>query len=54
VAALFTGNKVLLKSDTRTGVVMENFVKLLLHCGAYPDSFNLIHCGGKVMENILI
>lgn len=53
IAGLFTGNKVLLKPDTRTAIVMEHFIRLLLHCGAFPDSFDFIHADGVQTEKIL-
>ena len=32
---------------------MEHFLRLLEYCGAYTDSFDLVHCKGNDMENIL-
>ena len=33
IGALISGNKVLLKNDSRTGIVMEEFIKMMIHCG---------------------
>lgn len=33
---------------------MEHFLRLLEHCGAYTDSFDMVHCQGSDMEKILL
>lgn len=52
--ALFTGNKVLLKTDERAAVLMEHFLRLLGHCGAPSDSYDLLHCTGPEFERVLL
>lgn len=54
IAGVFTGNKVLLKADNRTSIIMEHFLKLLEHCGGFTDSFDLVHCKGNDMEKLLV
>lgn len=53
LGALITGNKVLIKSDNRVSIVMEQFIRMLLYCGAPSKDFDYINCDGLVMENIV-
>jgi 1-pyrroline-5-carboxylate dehydrogenase len=53
MGALFMGNKAIIKADSRVGIVVEAFTRLLLDCGMPPDDMLLIHCRGKVMEKIV-
>jgi len=53
IGALITGNKVLLKSDNRVSLVMEQFLRMLLFCGAPPSDFDFINCNGPTMENLI-
>lgn len=53
LAALFTGNKVLAKIDSKVSLVFEQFIRLLSHCGLPPSDLNLIHCDGPNMEKLL-
>ena len=53
IGALLTGNKVLIKSDSKVSVVVEQFVRLLLHCGMPAEDVNFINCQGPEMEKIL-
>ena len=53
MGALYMGNKALVKSDTKVSVVMEQFVRLMIACGAPPTDFDFIHCDGRTMNDIL-
>lgn len=53
IGALLTGNKVLLKSDYRVSVVIEQFLRMLLYCGAPPLDFDYINTDGLTMESIV-
>ncbi len=53
LGALFMGNKAIIKADSRVGIVIEAFTRLLLDCGMPPDDMLLIHCRGEVMEKIV-
>ena len=54
MGALFMGNKVLLKVDSRVSVVMEQALRLLHHCGLPMTDLDLIHCDAAVMHRLLI
>jgi len=53
MGALFMGNHVTLKCASTTSAVMEEIVRMLLECGMPPGDLNLIHCGGKVMNELM-
>ena len=53
LGALFMGNKVVVKADTKVGIVAEAFIRLLLDCGMPKDDMLLIHCRGEVMERLV-
>ena len=44
LGALFMGNKVLLKVDSRVSAVIEQFLRLLIHAGLPATDIDLIHC----------
>lgn len=54
MGALFMGNKVLVKPDIKTGMPLEQFIRLLHHCGLPKDDLSMIYCDGPVAEKILI
>ena len=54
MGALMTGNKVLLKVDSRVSHSMQNFIKLMFHLGAPTDSLTMIHSDGRSAERILV
>jgi 1-pyrroline-5-carboxylate dehydrogenase len=54
MGALFMGNKVLLKCDSRVSVVMEQALRLLHACGLPKGDLDFINCGGPVMHDILM
>lgn len=53
MAALFMGNKPILKQASVTSIVAEAFVRLLLYCGMPKEDMMLIHCAGPVMEKLV-
>jgi len=53
MGALYMGNKPLVKGDSRTSIVLEQWVRMLHHCGMPKEDLDFIHCEGPVMEKIL-
>ena len=53
MGALFMGNKVLVKPDVKTGMPLEQFVRLLHYCGLPKTDLSLIYSDGPVTEQIL-
>jgi len=53
IGALMSGNKVLVKGDSRVSIVLKKFLELLHHCGLPPLDCDLIHCEGSAMEQLL-
>lgn len=53
LGALFMGNRPLLKADSKVSIVIEQFLRLLVHCGLSPDDIDLIHCRGERMGELL-
>ena len=49
MAALFTGNRPLVKSDSKVSIVTEQFIRLLIKCGLPAGDLDLIHCSGENM-----
>merc|ERR1711862_969657 len=47
------GNHVTLKAASTVSIVMEQFVRLLAHCGMPLEDVNLIHCSGRAMGDLL-
>lgn len=54
MGALFAGNKVLLKTDARVGLVMEQFVRLLEEAGMPAEDLDIINADGPTTEHILV
>lgn len=52
--ALYMGNKVLLKVDSKVSVVMEQALRLFHECGLPPKDVDFINCDGHVMHQILL
>jgi len=52
MGALFMGNKVIVKANSKTTVVMEEFVRMLHYCGMPMEDCDLIHCVGNSFEEI--
>jgi 1-pyrroline-5-carboxylate dehydrogenase len=53
MGALFMGNKPLIKAATTVCVVIEQFLRLLIHAGLAPADVDLIHCRGSVMGKLI-
>jgi 1-pyrroline-5-carboxylate dehydrogenase len=53
MGALYMGNKVLIKNASTTSMVIEQFIRLLHQCGMPMEDVDLIHCGGRVMSQII-
>ncbi len=53
MGALYMGNKVLIKNASTTSMVIEQFIRLLIHVGMPPTDVDLIHCRGSVMGELL-
>ena len=53
MGALFMGNKPLVKAASTVCVVIEQFLRLLIHAGLPAADVDLIHCRGSVMGNLL-
>lgn len=50
---LMMGNKPTLKAASTVSVVMEQFLRMLIHCGMPPSDVDLIHCGGRTMGDLI-
>lgn len=53
VGALAMGNRPLVKPETKVSVVLEQFVRLLIHAGLKPSDLDVIHCKGTVMGQLI-
>ena len=53
MGALFMGNKPLIKAASTVSVVIEQFIRLLIHAGLSPADVDLIHCRGSVMGRLI-
>ena len=53
MGALYMGNRVLLHVDSRVSIVMDQFVRLMLHCGAPKMDVDVIHCDKEIMGEAL-
>lgn len=54
MGALFMGNKVLIKGDSRVSVVLEQALRMLIHCGLPARDVDFINCDGPVMHQLLL
>jgi 1-pyrroline-5-carboxylate dehydrogenase len=53
MGALFMGNKVLLKVDSKVAGSVQEFIRLLLACGMPPGDVNFLHTNGENMEHLI-
>lgn len=53
MGALFMGNKVVVKVDSKVSLCIEEFIRLLHTCGMPLDDVNLIHTNGENMEQLI-
>jgi len=51
--ALMMGNRPTLKCASTTSVVMEQLVRMLIHCGMPPEDLDLLHAGGRVTNDLI-
>lgn len=54
MGALYMGNKVLLKVDSKVAVVMEQALRLLHACGLPTTDVDFINCDGPTMHKLLL
>ena len=52
MGALFMGNKLLLKPDVKTTVVVEQFTRMLHECGLPKCDLDLVHTTGPTFEHV--
>ncbi|KAL0583842.1 hypothetical protein ABG067_006286 [Albugo candida] len=53
MGALYMGNKVLIKVDSKVSIVMQEALRMLHACGLPPRDVDLIHSNGQVMNAVL-
>jgi 1-pyrroline-5-carboxylate dehydrogenase len=53
LGALISGNKVLIKSDNKVSIVLEQFIRLMLDCGMPSTDVDFINCDGLTMQHLL-
>ena len=53
LGALFMGNRPLIKSATTVGIVFEQFLRLLIHCGLPATDADMVHCRGSKMGKLI-
>ncbi|CAM9710911.1 unnamed protein product, partial [Ectocarpus sp. 8 AP-2014] len=53
MGALYMGNKVIFKTDSKVSVVMEQTLRLFHHCGVPVEDVDFINCDGPVMHGVL-
>jgi 1-pyrroline-5-carboxylate dehydrogenase len=51
--ALMMGNKVTMKAAGTTAIVMEQFLRMLIHCGLPAGDVDLINCTGRAMGDLI-
>jgi 1-pyrroline-5-carboxylate dehydrogenase len=54
MGALFMGNKPVLKPAEKGAVVMEQFIRLLHHCGMPKQDVDFLNCRGHVAEDLIV
>jgi 1-pyrroline-5-carboxylate dehydrogenase len=54
MGALYMGNKPVLKPSEPTALVMEQFIRLLIHCGMDPADVDLLNCRGPVAQELIV
>mmetsp|Transcript_50600 Transcript_50600/g.68833 ORF Transcript_50600/g.68833 Transcript_50600/m.68833 type:complete len:416 (-) Transcript_50600:506-1753(-) len=53
MGALMMGNRPTLKSASTTSMIMEQYLRMLHHCGMPATDVDLIHCGGRAMGELI-
>jgi len=51
--ALMMANKPTMKCASTTSIVMEQFLRMMIHCGMPASDVDLIHCGGRTMGELI-
>lgn len=54
MGALYMGNKVLCKVDSKVSIVMQEALRMLHACGLPLGDVDFINCDGKVMHDLLL
>lgn len=54
MSAAMVGNKPVVKPESRVGLPVEQFLRLLHYCGLPKDDVDLINCSGSVMSVLLM
>ena len=53
MGALMMGNKPTIKAATTVGLVMDQYIRLLIDAGMPPSDLDFIHCGGATMSKLI-
>ncbi len=53
MGALYMGNHVTVKASEKAALVLEEWIRLMLHLGMDPMDVNLIHGVGKGMSKLV-
>jgi len=54
LSALFMGNQVTTKVDWKVALCMEQFIRMLHHCGLPKKDIDYIYCDGPVMGELMV
>ena len=54
MGALYMGNKPIIKGDTRTNIVLEQWIRMLHYCGLPKEDVDFLYADGPVMQKILL
>ncbi|KAL7565046.1 hypothetical protein ACA910_020754 [Epithemia clementina (nom. ined.)] len=54
MGSLFMGNKPVLKPSEQVSIVMEQFLRLLHHCGMNPSDCDFLNCRGPVAQKLIL
>jgi len=49
---MMVGNRVLMKGNAKVGLVMEQFIRLAVHCGMPAEDINFLSCGRRDFEDL--
>merc|ERR1719195_1603170 len=47
------GNRPTVKGASMGCIVLEQLIRLMIHCGMPPTDLDLIHCGGRTMGDLI-
>lgn len=53
MGALMMGNRPTLKAASTVSIVMEQLVRMLVHCGMPPSDMDFIHAGGRTVGELI-